>query len=172
MTIVCVSRRQVLPFATLSFVFNSCFLCWSAFHHTLAAVNLNLSLNIPSSNPLGITAPKVRPAPQACRSISEKVCTLTPVLCWNVSSGFTPPTERALPGSNAGEWTSRDTFSSSTIESRNQDLAPSVSVSSSELPWHHPSPGLLHSVLSGCPPEELSCPAFRTQGIVSISYFW
>lgn len=107
-TIMLVPKRQVRPFAALSFLcnpFNPWFLCWSAFHHTLIAVNLNFSLNISSSNSFGfLTVPKVRLAPQACISISEKACTLTasfvachlaspaPVLCWKIAAGFTPLT--------------------------------------------------------------------------------
>lgn len=86
------------------------------FHHTLIAVYFNFSLSISSSNSFGfLTVPKVRLAPQACRNISEKVCTLTasfvaghlascvPVLCWKLPAGFTPLTWWVLPSSSAGE---------------------------------------------------------------------
>lgn len=118
-TIMLVSKRQARPFATLFFLcnpFSLWFLCWSAFHHTLIAVNFNFSLNISSSNSFGfLTVPKVRLAPQARRNISEEVCTLTasfvachlascvPVLCWKLPAGFTPLTWWVLPSSSAGE---------------------------------------------------------------------
>lgn len=57
-TIVLVSKRQAMPFATLTFLrntFNLWFLCWSAFHHTLIAANFNFRLNISSRNSFGTT---------------------------------------------------------------------------------------------------------------------
>lgn len=151
-----VPKRQARLFATCLFTqslqpYVSLLKCF--FNCTLIAVNF--SLNSSSSNSFGfLTVPRVRLAPQACRSISEKACTMTAsiVACPDEKylqaslPSFRRSYQAAVQVNKEGHW------SSSMNKSRNQklDVALSISLPSPRLPWHLPwvsSTRFFHNVL-------------------------